>query len=255
MALILAQSFWDQYGASIAKAAGTILVALLAVALANRWLDRRGMQIAVAVSGGQLSQATDTRLRFTRRAVDAAIVTIAVAAALSQFTALDRIGQAVLASGAIAAAVVGFAARQTLANAIAGLFLAVTQPLRIGDVVTFEGESGVVEDIRLTSTWLRTPSQARVIVPNERLAGGVLRNDSIVEAVVAVEASLWLPADRDAIAAIDRIRAGVPDVTVRLAETTSEGARLLLIDKPAAPGDRVVREAELREGALRTLQG
>ncbi|UTI64545.1 mechanosensitive ion channel family protein [Paraconexibacter antarcticus] len=253
MALILAQSFWDHYGASIAKAAGTIVIALLAVTLANRWLDRRGMQIVAAVSGGHLSQANDTRLRFTRRAVDATIITIAIAAALSQFTALDKIGQAVLASGAIAAAVVGFAARQTLANAIAGLFLAVTQPLRIGDVVTFEGESGVVEDIRLTSTWLRTPNQARVIVPNERLAGGVLRNDSIVDAVVAVEASLWLPADRDAIVALDRIRTALPELTVRLAETTADGARLLLVDRPAAPGDRAVREAELREGALRAL--
>jgi small-conductance mechanosensitive channel len=48
----------------------------------------------------------------------------------------------VLASSAIAAAVVGFASRQVLANAIAGMVLAVTQPLRIGDLVTFEGENG-----------------------------------------------------------------------------------------------------------------
>jgi small-conductance mechanosensitive channel len=54
----------------------------------------------------------------------------------------------VLASSAIAAAIVGFAARQTIANAIAGVILAITQPLRIGDHVTFEGESGVVEDVR-----------------------------------------------------------------------------------------------------------
>lgn len=255
MGLILAQSFLDHYGSGIVTAAGTIVFAIGGVALANRWIDRRGMQIAKAVSGGSLSQATDTRLRFTRRAIDALIITLALGIALSKFAALDQIGHAVLASGAIAAAVVGFAARQTLANAIAGVFLAVTQPLRIGDVVTFEGESGTVEDIRLTSTWLRTSAHSRVIVPNERLAGGVLRNDSILEDVVAVEASLWLAADRDAVQAVDAIRADLADITVRIAETAAEGTRLLLIDTPARPADRPRREAELRERALRTLQG
>ncbi len=76
-----------------------------------------------------------------------------------------------------------------LANAIAGMVLAVTQPLRIGDLVTFEGETGTVEDVALTYTWLRTGSDARLIIPNERLAAGVLRNDSIRSPTVALEVS------------------------------------------------------------------
>ena len=62
-----------------------------------------------------------------------------------------------LASGAIAAAVIGFAARQTLANFMAGIMLAVTQPIRVGDWVTFEGNYGVVEDVRLNHTILPRP--------------------------------------------------------------------------------------------------
>ncbi|WP_354699593.1 hypothetical protein DSM112329_05313 [Paraconexibacter sp. AEG42_29] len=253
MAPILAQAFLDQYGGAI-TAGVTLIAAIVGVAFTNRWIARHRTQIAAAVSGGQFSQATDTRLRFTQRAIDAAIVIIALAIALSQFAALDKIGSAVLASSAIAAAVVGFAARQTLANAIAGLFLAVTQPLRIGDLVTFEGETGTVEDIRLTSTWLRNGANARIIVPNERLAGGVLRNDSIVETVVEVEASLWLPVAIDAIDAVDRLRGTLDGVRVRVAETTSEGTRLLLIDTPAPAGDRLGRESQLREDALRALK-
>ncbi len=232
----------------------TLVLGAVAVVFVNRWITRRGMRLAAVVSGGPLSQSADTRLRLARRVVDAAIVTVAIAIALSNFTALGRLGQAVLASGAIAAAVVGFAARQSLANAIAGIFLAVTQPLRIGDLVTFEGETGTVEDIRLTSTWLRTGNDSRVIVPNERLAGGVLRNDSIVSAVVAVEASLWLAGDVDPIDAVDRIRERLDGVRVRVAETSAEGTRLLLIDTPAPPGDRLGRESELREAALRALR-
>lgn len=254
MAPILAQSFLDEYGHAL-TAGGTLLVAVLGVVLTNRWIGRNRARIAAAVSGGHgLSQGADTRLRFTQRAIDAAIILIALAIALSQFAALDRIGSAILASGAIAAAVVGFAARQSLANAIAGLFLAVTQPLRIGDLVTFEGETGVVEEIRLTSTWLRTGTNVRVIVPNERLAGGVLRNDSIVEAEVAVEASLWLPAQVDAIVAVDAIRGALADVRVSIAETSAEGTRLLLIAPPAPAGDRPGRESRLREAALRALR-
>lgn len=253
MGLILAQSFPDRYSGEL-TAAATLLAAMAGIWLANRWIARRGMEIAAAVSGGHLSQSADTRLRFTRRAVDATIVIVALAIALSQFTALDKVGQAVLASSAIAAAVVGFAARQSLANAIAGLFLAVTQPLRIGDLVTFEGDTGTVEDIRLTSTWLRTSSDSRVIIPNERLAGGILRNDSIIDTHVAVEASLWLPAATDAVGAVDAIRAALDGVRVRIAETSAEGTRLLLIDTPAPAGDRLGREAQLREDALRALR-
>lgn len=254
MAPILAQSFLDEYGHAL-TAVGTLLAAMVGVALTNRWIARNRARIAAAVSGGHgLSQAADTRLRFTQRAIDAAIVIIALAIALSQFAALDRIGSAILASGAIAAAVVGFAARQSLANAIAGLFLAVTQPLRIGDLVTFEGETGTVEEIRLTSTWLRTGTNVRVIVPNERLAGGVLRNDSIVDVDVAVEASLWLPATVDAIDAVDAVRGALADVRVSIAETSAEGTRLLLVAPPAPAGDRPGRESRLREDALRALK-
>ncbi len=247
------QSFLDRYDHAI-TALTTLLVAAVAVVLFHRWTSRLGRRWATVVSGGHISQANDTRLRFIRRAVDATIVTIAIAIALSEFTALDQIGRAVLASGAIAAAVVGFASRQSLANAIAGVFLAVTQPLRIGDLVTFEGETGTVEDIRLTSTWLRTGSDSRIIVPNERLAGGVLRNDSIVDPFVAVEASLWIGADVDPIDAVDRIREALDDIRVQIAETSAEGTRLLLVDAPAAPGDRAGRESRLREDALRALR-
>ena len=67
-------------------------------------------------------------------------------------TGVDRLAARLLASGAIAAAIIGFAARQTLANFVAGIMLAVTQPLRIGDWVYFEDHYGVVEDIRLNYT-------------------------------------------------------------------------------------------------------
>jgi small conductance mechanosensitive channel len=160
----------------------------------------------------------------------------------------------VLASSAIAAAVVGFAARQMLANAIAGMVLAVTQPLRIGDLVTFEGETGTVEDVTLTYTWLRTGADARLIIPNERLAAGILRNDSIRSDVVALEVSVWLAPDADETAALGAL-ADVEDARVaRIAEVTDAGIRLLVAGPPVAPGERIEREGRLRAAALRALR-
>jgi small-conductance mechanosensitive channel len=141
-----------------------------------------------------------------------------------------------------------------LANAIAGMVLAVTQPLRIGDLVAFEGETGTVEDITLTYTWLRTGADARLIIPNERLASGILRNDSIRSPVVALEVSVWLPADADETVALAAVEAIEDARSARIAEVTDTGIRLEVSGPPVAPSERIEREARLRAAALRALR-
>jgi small-conductance mechanosensitive channel len=250
---MLAQSWLARHDHEI-TAIVAILGALVVVRLLNRAIDRRGRVLAEAFGGGQVSDEARTRLRFLRRLLDAGIILVGVAIATSQFATLDRLAQTILTSSAIAAAIIGFAARQVLANALAGMLIAVTQPLRIGDRVTFEGETGTVEDIRLTSTWLRSPTRSRIIIPNERLAGGILLNDSIEDPDVAMEPSVWVAAEADAVDALDRMRAEfAEDVTVRVAESTAEGTRFVLLGPAGLPGERPRREAELRERALRAI--
>ena len=229
-------------------------MALLLVVLVHRTIGGRGARLVEALGGGGLRPVLDTRLRFLRRAVEAFIVVVGVALAIAQFTDLDRLAGTVLASSALAAAVVGFASRQVLANAIAGVVLAVTQPLRIGDIVTFEDETGTVEDVTLTYTWLRTGSDARMIIPNERLAAGVLRNDSIRSPTVALEVMLWLSPEADEAAAVGLLEALPESVTVRVAEVTDSGTRLVVAGPAVAPPDRHAREAALRAEALRALR-
>lgn len=253
LALLAAEGFFPRYEDEL-TALGVLLLTVLAVLGLNRLVSRRGRRLAAAVSGGELRPELDTRLRFLMRVVDVVIVVVGLSVALRRFGGVGDVANAVLTSGAIAAAVVGFAARQTLANGIAGVLLAVTQPLRIGDVVTFEGETGTVEDVRLTSTWLRTTGGTRIIVPNERLAAGVLRNDSIASPTVAVEPSVWLGAGVDPVAAVDALRGALGDVGVRLAETAADGSRLLLVGAHAPPGERAGLEHALREQALRALR-
>jgi small-conductance mechanosensitive channel len=238
---------------NIAGGATFAVLTLALLLLVNRLLRSRGHTMVAL--GGELSPVVDTRLRFLRRLAEATVVVIGGALALAQFTDLDKLASAVLASGAIVAAVVGFASRQVLANAIAGLVITITQPLRIGDVVTFEGETGVVEDVTLTYTWLRTGSDARIVVPNERLASSMLRNDSIRTGVVALEVSVWLAPAADESAALAAV-AGCEDVTTaRIAEVAESGAiKIVVSGPPVAPTERIAREGVLRAEVLRALR-
>jgi len=227
----------------------------LGIAIAVVWVlrvlfARRARKLAESVLRGDLTPEVDTRLRLIERLLYAVVLCLGVAAALSKFDAVRNVGRALLASGAIAAAVVGFAARQTLANVVAGIMIAVTQPLRIGDWVEFDGHYGVVEDITLSYTMLRTGKEQRVVIPNERLAAGVLRNDSIVSAPVAVEASVWLPAGADVARAVTLL---TDEGDVAVAESTPEGVRLNVSREASDPDARAGREAELRARCLARL--
>jgi small-conductance mechanosensitive channel len=235
-------------------AALTLAAALVLVVLVHRAMQGRGRKLAETLAGPEIAPVIDTRLRFLRRAIQAAIIIVGLALAIAQFTSLDRLAATVLASSAIAAAVVGFASRQVLANSIAGVMLAITQPLRIGDLVTFEGDTGTVEDVSLNYTWLRTGSDARLIIPNERLAAGVLRNDSIRSPLVALEVSVWLAPDADEAAALAAIEALEESRSARIAEVTDAGIRIQVGGPPVAPQERIRREGELRAETLRALR-
>jgi small conductance mechanosensitive channel len=251
--IVAAESFSGRYGNDI-KAALILIGTIVLAYLVDRTLKGQARRVAAAVTGGHLSPVADTRLRFLRRMTTAIIVVIGIALAVAQFTELHSLAGTILASSAIAAAVIGFAARQVLANAIAGVVIAITQPIRIGDLVTFEDQTGTVEDISLTYTWLRMGSEARVIIPNERLAAGVLRNDSIGSPTVALEVTVWLPPDADETAALETLCA-LDDVRdARVADATETGIAILVAGEPVPPPERLAREAALRAEALRALR-
>ena len=240
-------------GASWASVIVPIVVAALAALLIDRALSRQGRQLAETVIPGGISPETGTRLRFFRRLLSAAIIMLGIAIALSRVNGVDRLAASLLASGAIAAAILGFAARQTLANLVAGVMLAVTQPLRVGDWVFFEEQYGVVEDIRLTYTFLSTLGGQRVVIPNEKLASGILRNDSFGDGVVGPDVHIWLPRGVDPGRAV-AVLVEATGLTVTVAEMTAEGVRLAVAGERCLPPERVPREAELRLRCLELLQ-
>ena len=244
--------FWTDNG-DVVTAAISILLAVVVATLLDRAFARRGRTFAEAVTRGHVTPVLDTRLRFVRRLIYASILLIGIAVALSQFTGLSKLATSVLASGAIAAAIIGFAARQTLANVVAGIMLAITQPLRVGDWVTFEEQYGVVEDVRLNFTVLRTPGEVRIVIPNERLAAGILRNDTLGSDRIALDVSVWIAPGAD----VARAVAALADETgseVTVADVTPDGVRIEIAGDPVAPPERAPRQAELRALCLARLR-
>ena len=234
-------------------ALATVIVTVLVAQLVDRALVRRGEHVGKVVTGGALSPVASTRLRLVRRLIFAAILLLGLSLALAQFPAVKRVATGVLASSAVVGLVVGFAARQTLANAIAGILIAITQPIRIDDLVTFEGETGVVEDIRLTYTYIRLDDGRRMIVPNERLAQSSIQNHTIVDPRVQVQVSIWLPPGADAERALALLP---PDegVEATVAEVDKDGIRLQASSWARTPAERGGVAAELRRSWLRRLR-
>ena len=106
-----------------------------------------------------------TQIRILLRIIDAVIITITVAAALMTFEPVRQYGVSLFASAGVAGLVVGFAARPVLSNLLAGVQLAVTQPIRIDDTVMIENEMGRIEEITATYVVVRLADLRRLIVP------------------------------------------------------------------------------------------
>jgi small-conductance mechanosensitive channel len=246
-----AAGFWTDHRDEV-TAAATILFATALALLIDRALVRRGAKLAGFMRGGaELSAVTDTRLRLLRRLIFVGILVIGIALGLLQFAAVKRAATGVLASSAVLGLVVGFAARQTLANCVAGILLAITQPIRIGDLVQFEGQVGIVEDVRLTYTYLRAEDNRRIIVPNERLASSTIENFTIMDPRVEVEVTLGLPLEADPTRALEAL-SDIGDVEVAAVE--KDGYLILVRAHAEHPLDRREVAARIRAACVERLR-
>ena len=170
--------FWQR----LLIAVGMIVVASLLAKVVDWRIARR-----------TLGPEAVTRYRVLRRTVFAVIVFVGVVSALLVVPQVRAVAGGVLASSAVIGLVIGFASQRTIGNAVAGILIAVTQPLRLGDEVEVQGTRGVVEEIGLTYTWIRTRDNDRLVVPNEKLASDTIRNSTIRSPETLAEASIDVP--------------------------------------------------------------
>jgi small-conductance mechanosensitive channel len=129
----------------------------------------------------QVSRSTKTRLRFLRRLAAMVVFVVIAAIAIAEFTELEKLAAGILASTAVLAAIVGFAAQHTIANMVAGVQLAVAQPIKIGDRIVFEDVRGRVTDITLSYTYVDPGDGTDVVIPNQLLVEGIVHNESAAD--------------------------------------------------------------------------
>jgi len=197
-----------------------------------------------------------TRYRILRRSLMTAIIAIGIMSALLVIPQVRALAAGLLASSALIGLVVGLAAQRPLANFVAGVVIAFTQPLRLGDRVTVDDVEGIVEEIGLTYTFIRTADNARLVIPNEKLASDTIRNATIRSREKLAEVTLEVPLDKDLDSVVELLRtetAGEPRSDVLV--TSLNGSATVTVRTWASDADAIERvESELRLRILRRLR-
>jgi small conductance mechanosensitive channel len=221
-------------------------VVLVATSVVARLIDRR-------IARHQLAPEAMTRYRVVRRSVTATIMFVGLLSALLVIPQVRAVAGGLLASSAVIGIVVGFASQRTLGNFVAGLLIALTQPLRLGDDVVIEDTEGVVEEIGLIYTFVRTENGDRLVIPNEKLASDTIRNSTIRSREKVAEISLQVPLGRDLGAIVDRLRSLVEGAEVFVSDLAGNATVVLRVPaSDEAAADRLQRELRLR--AYETLR-
>jgi small-conductance mechanosensitive channel len=239
-----------------------LVVLLVVIFIVDRIVARAGRRWIERLPPGDQAMLT-TRYRLLRRIAVALTVFVGVLVVLLANDGTRAVAQAVLASSAVVGLVVGFAARSTLANFIAGIMIAINQPVRLGDRVSVADAEGVVEDIGLAYTRLRTAENRRILIPNEELANSRVTNHTLIDPVSLAQARIVVPVAADParvkevlaqqVAAAPGRLADRPGPGVAVADVTAEGAVYTASAWVADPAQAAQTGAWLRERCLAAL--
>jgi len=229
----------------IAVVSGVLAVTLLIAKLIDGRIARR-----------DLPPEAQTRYRVLRRSVMSLIVAVGLLSALLVIPQVRAVAGGLLASSAVLGLIIGFASQRTIGNFVAGLLIAFTQPVRLGDYIEIDGVVGTVEEIGLTYTFIRTAENARLVIPNEKLASDTIRNSSIRSREKLAEVNLQVPLNSDLEQVIDLVReaaAGERDADVLVTALNGNATVTVRAWAPdALAAERLESELRLRtHGRLR----
>jgi small conductance mechanosensitive channel len=164
---------------SIVTSLVIILAIIIATSFAAGVVDRMLKNYIPRVVNRVEVNLEETAQLMIRRLASALIYAVGLMLIILQIPQLHNLATALLASAGIAGLAIGFAAKDSLANLIAGVFIAIFQPFRVGDCVNFRGDYGAVEDLTLRHIVIRTWDNRRIIVPNSIMSIEPIINWSI----------------------------------------------------------------------------
>ncbi len=157
-----------QIHAAISHVLGLLIIgslAWLSIALTEVLSDMIAAKYDVKVKDNLTARRVQTQVHVLRRILVVVISVISISVMLMTFPEIRSIGAGLFASAGIAGLVIGMAARPTLSNLIAGVQMALTEPIRLDDVVIVEGEWGWIEEIGTTYVVVRIWDLRRLVVP------------------------------------------------------------------------------------------
>ncbi|HEY7791125.1 MAG TPA: mechanosensitive ion channel family protein [Vicinamibacterales bacterium] len=137
----------------------------LSIALSNVFQDVVAARFSMASSDNLTARKIQTQFQVLRRMLVATVVIIGAGLILMTFPMIHSFGATLFASAGLGALVAGMAARPALANLLAGVQIALTEPIRLEDAVIVEGEWGWIEEITTTYVVVRIWDLRRLIVP------------------------------------------------------------------------------------------
>ncbi|MGA9138524.1 MAG: mechanosensitive ion channel domain-containing protein [Methylovirgula sp.] len=179
--------------------------AITAIELAGDFYVRR---FRIDVSDNLLARKHLTQVRVLRRVAETIVVMITVAVALMTVPEVRQFGVSLIASAGAAGIVVGLAARPILTNLIAGVQIAITQPIRIGDAVVVENECGWIEEITGTYVVIQIWDWRRLVVPISYFLEKPFQNWTRMSAELIGTVLLWV----DYTTPVDRVREKLTDI-------------------------------------------
>lgn len=150
------------HGLLVLLIVATVALVLGASRMVQVFVQRR---FRVDVPDNLQARRIQTKVRILRQIVSALLVFLGAAGILMTFESARQIGISLFASAGVAGLVIGVAAQSTLSNLVAGVQVALTEPIRLDDVVIVEGEWGWIEEITMTYVVVRVWDLRRLVVP------------------------------------------------------------------------------------------
>lgn len=181
----------------------TVLVTILAYRLIGTVFVHLRKRFDISTPDNLKARRATTQIIVLERVVGFVVILVGIAAGLTTIPGVRQYGASLLASAGVAGLVIGFAAQQTIANVIAGIQIAITQPLRIEDAVVIDGEWGWVEEITLTYIVVRIWDRRRQVVPISYLLNHPFQNWTRTQASIIGSVYLHVDFTLD----VDRLRA------------------------------------------------
>ncbi len=200
-----------EYAGILGKGTSILLIVAVAVILFQAVnLGEKAVLTRFDIKAADNLQARKiyTQVHVISKVVYAIIALFTIASILMLFQEVRQFGTSILASAGVVGIIIGFAAQKTISNLFAGFQIAMTQPIRLDDVVIVEGEWGRVEEISLTYVTIHIWDDRRLIVPLGYFIEKPFQNWTRVSAKLLGSVFVWV----DYTLPLDEVRKALKEI-------------------------------------------